>query len=133
LAVVFGGMLTLGGGVTMLGMLKHRHAQRESKSPELKPLAAAPPASVSAERRRRVVATLEQHGNATFEGLMRRLGWTERALLETLVEMKANGVIEEDLNLDTGEWMYRIGDLDAAGTAGSLMLADRQMRAGLEP
>ena len=79
-----------------------------------------------AERRRRVVAVLEQEGSATFEGLMRRLGWTERALLETLVEMKANGIIEEDLNLETGEWMVRVGDVDAVGTAGSLMLADRQ-------
>ena len=69
-----------------------------------------------------------QQGDATFETLLRLLGWMEPVLLETLVQMKESGAIEEDLNLDTGEWIYRTRNDLGMGAAGGLMLEDRQAR-----
>ncbi len=126
--IAFGSMITLGGGLTFLGLLKRR-----GRSPEVRALP-APQSSVQVlvERSRRVRAVLERRGEATFETLLGELRWTERALLETLVQMKENGLVEEDLNLDTGEWVYRAAEHGAVGTPASLMLEDRRVRADTE-
>ena len=52
--------------------------------------------------------------------------WTDRALVETLVAMKDAGALIEDLDLDSGEWVYRLQYGDAIGTPASMTLADRQ-------
>lgn len=120
---IYSTMITLGGGLTFLGLLK-----RKRPPPPALP---APRTSreVLSERARRVHAALAQQGEATFETLLRHLGWTEPALLETLVQMKEAGAIEEDLNLDSGEWIYRSRNDFGIGATGGLMLEDRQARA----
>ena len=121
LSALFSGMITLGGGLTFLALLKRK------KPPPPKAIAGPTTApEVLRERARRVHATLEQTGDATFELLLRQLGWTEPALLETLVQMKESGAVEEDLNLDTGEWVYRAQHVSPGG---ALMLEDRQAKA----
>lgn len=62
---------------------------------------------VRIERARRILAVLEARGGATFEALLAHLRWTESALLETLCEMKDRGVVDEDVDLETGQWVYR--------------------------
>lgn len=117
-AVIIGGMFTFGGGIALLGM-------RRLRAPKLAPAVLVDP-HVLAERTRRVHAVLAGGGVATFEGLLARLRWTERALVETLVAMKDSGAINEDLDLDTGEWVYRVQYGDTIGTPATMSLADRQ-------
>jgi hypothetical protein len=126
--VAFSSMITLGGGLTFLGILKRKREQDEPP-PRALPAAGTAPA-VFAERARRVTHVLRDRGEATFETLLGRLRWTESALIETLVYMKNAGALEEDLNLDTGEWVYRVQDIDAVGTPAGLTLAERQARVG---
>jgi len=123
--MLFGSAFTVGGGLAFLGGAKAR-----AKSEQ----AALPPASktspqVLGERARRVHAILDRGGNFTFEHLLGELRWTETALLETLVYMKESGTMVEDLDLDSGQWVYRtqLGDYGGVGT-GSLTLEDRQAR-----
>ena len=122
--VLFGGMFTFGGGIALLGMRKRRGL------PESKPPTPTIDPHVLAERGRRVYAVLARGGSATFERLLAQLRWTERALVETLVAMKDSGAVVEDLDLDSGEWVYRVQESamasDNMGTAGSMTLADRQ-------
>jgi len=117
--VLIGGMVTFGGGVAVLGMRKLRTPPPVAASPAVDP-------HVLAERARRVHAVLAQGGAMTFEGLLARLRWMERALVEALVAMKDSGDVMEDLDLDTGEWVYRLQYGEAIGTPASLTLADRQ-------
>jgi len=122
-AVLFSSMITVGGGLSILGGLK----RVASAVPPALPAPKGDPA-VMLERCRRVRALLGQLGQSTFEVLLARLRWTEAALLQTLVEMKDAGQIVEDLDLDTGEWIYRLAGGDEMGTGASMMLADRQAR-----
>ncbi len=117
--VIFGGMITFGGGIAWLGAAKSRVVPPSAPTPNVDP-------RVLAERGRRVVAVLAQLGQATFETLLGRLRWTEQALIETLVHMKEGSVIVEDLDLDTGEWVYRMQVGDDMGTRGSMMLDERR-------
>jgi hypothetical protein len=122
--IVCSSMTTAGAGIAFLGALKRKDRDAQPK--------ALPPASSAAvllERSRRVQAVLEA-GDQTFEQLLGRLRWTETALLETLVAMKDSGQIIEDLDLDTGEWIYRsaFAGLGPVGSGGGLSLADRQSR-----
>jgi hypothetical protein len=121
-AAIYSAMITVGGGLAFLGLVK-----RKQPPPPALP-APRTSAEVQGERARRVHVALMQQGDATFETLLRLLGWTEPALLETLVYMKEGGAIEEDLNLDTGEWIYRSRNDLGMGVAGGLMLEDRQAR-----
>lgn len=122
--MLFGSAFTLGGGMAFLGGAKLR-AKAEQ--------AALPPAThtspqVLGERARRVHAILDRGGNFTFEHLLAELRWTESALLETLVYMKDSGTMVEDLDLDSGQWVYRTQQGDYGAGTGSLTLEDRQAR-----
>lgn len=115
-------MITAGCGLAFLGALK-----RKDRSSQPKALPPAAPATVLAERARRIHAVLDA-GDHTFEQLLGKLRWTESALLEALVVMKDSGQVVEDLDLDTGEWIYR-GAFGGYGSAtGGPSLADRQAR-----
>ncbi len=88
------------------------------------------------ERSRRVRAILSKATSAselyTFERLVRESRWTQAAMLSTLLSMKERGEIVEDLNLDTGEWVYSLADEAVgavAGGPGSLMLEERTAQA----
>ncbi|MCA9653348.1 MAG: hypothetical protein H6712_34500 [Myxococcales bacterium] len=116
-------MITLGGGMAFLGVLK-RKGRKDQEAEALKALPPASAPAVIAERGRRVIMVLEQHGDLTFERLLAQLRWTEGALLETLVAMKDAGRVVEDLDLETGEWVYR-SQLEL-GAGGPMTLADRQ-------
>jgi len=120
-AVLFGSMMTLGGGIAILGGLKRASAL----APPALPAPQGDP-SVARERGRRVRMLLGQTGQSTFEQLLGKLRWTESALVQTLVALKDAGQIVEDLDLDTGEWVYRLQPGDEMGTRPSMMLADRQ-------
>lgn len=122
---ILGGMMTLGGGLAFLGALKRKDRRAAEQAP--KALPPSSPATVIAERASRVRAVLDRGGDYTFERLGAELRWTENALLETLVAMKEAGQIVEDLNLDTGEWVYR-SQVHEFGTHGAMTLADRQAR-----
>lgn len=121
-ATLFGGMVTFGGGVAFLGGLK-RKAQVEAA----KALPPAPTVSpvVLNERTRRVRDWLQTRGQATFEEIAQALKWTEAALVETLLHMKETGALEEDLDLDSGQWVYRMQTATDTGAAASLMLSER--------
>jgi hypothetical protein len=121
--VALSAMFTVGGGVAFLGVLK----RKGRGDPEPKALPPASAATVIAERARRVGALLGRGGERTFEQLMAELRWTEPALLETLLAMKDSGQVVEDLDLETGEWVYR-SSVAEFGTGGGMTLADRQAR-----
>jgi hypothetical protein len=116
-------MITAGTGLAFLGALKRKDRNAQPK--------ALPPASASTvlmERARRIQSVLDT-GDHTFEQLLGKLRWTETALLEALVVMKDSGQVVEDLDLDSGEWVYRsIGGYGSYGSPGAMSLADRQAR-----
>ncbi len=120
--VALGSMITLGGGLAFLGVLKRGGRESDDDTKALPPASAA---AVIAERSRRVQQCLDKGGHYTFEQLMAQLRWTEGALLETLVAMKDGGLLVEDLDLETGEWFYR-SQVATYGTGGAMTLADRQ-------
>ena len=45
--------------------------------------------------------------STTFERLVAETGMTEPALVETLSLAESRGILDEELNLETGEWYYR--------------------------
>jgi len=122
--VALGSMMTVGGGVAFLGVLKAK-GRSEPVVPKALPPASA--TTVIAERGRRILSVLEQSGDLTFEHLLAQLRWTEGALLEALMAMKESGQVVEDLDLDTGQWVYR-SQLTDYGGAGPMTLEDRQAR-----
>lgn len=129
--VAFSSMISLGGGLAFMGVLKRkRELQRASQKRALPASTTAP--QVTTERARRVAQVLETGRQATFEVLLSRLRWTEQALIETLVHMKNAGAVEEDLDLDTGQWVYRVQEQDMVGTPATLTLDERQARVGTE-
>ena len=125
-------MLSAGLCLLLLGVLK-RAWTRQAPGPT--PAPAAPPvdAKLLAERARRVRAILARPSAAselfTFEQLVKESRWTQAAMLSTLLHMKDRGEVVEDLNLDTGEWVYSLADEPNAGGGASLMLAERTAQA----
>jgi len=130
-ATVMGPVLAIGGFCAVL-IGRRQNQQRKALPParEGDDRAATSPA-VRSERGRRVLLNLEQAGPTTFEALLARLHWTEPALLETLVQLKNEGRIDEDLDLDSGQWIYRPMGRQGS-SAGSLTLEERQSRMQLE-
>lgn len=129
------GMITLGGGLTFLGFLKSRRGKVRREAEALpaeggtadgdsEPASKTSP-TVLAERGRRIVALLGERGPLTFEAIVAELRWTQAAVLETLVALKGSGTIEEDLDLESGLWIYKPVLASAVGTPGTLMLDDR--------
>lgn len=124
-------MLSAGLCLLLLGVLKRVWAG--TPGPAQAP--AAPPVDpkLLAERARRVRAILARAGSAsellTFEQLVRESRWTQAAMLSTLLHMKERGEVVEDLNLDTGEWVYSLADEPVGGGGASLMLAERTTQA----
>ena len=121
-ATLFGGMVTFGGGVAFLGGLKRKVQVEAAKA--LPPAPIVSPVVLN-ERTRRVRDWLQSRGQATFEEIAQALKWTEAALVETLLHMKETGALEEDLDLDSGQWVYRMQAATDTGTAASLMLSER--------
>lgn len=114
-----------GACLTVLGLAKRWSAAS-------RPAAALPAPRVDpnvlAERCRRVKAILRRaEGPYTFERLVRDSKWTQAAMLSTLLHMKEQGEIIEDLDLDTGQWVYTLADgSEAPSAATSPMLEERQ-------
>lgn len=123
-SVLFGSAFTVGGGVAFLGGIKASHKVEQAALPPGPSTAA----SVLNERGRRVHMILDRGGSFTFEHLLSELRWTESALLETLVYMKDTGTMVEDLDLDSGQWVYHAQTMGygSPGGVGALTLDDRQ-------
>ena len=122
-AIAAGTSVTVGGGLAYLGLIKRKRPP-PAEQPALPQSTTSP--VVIAERSRRVTVVLNQLGQATYETILKRLQWTNDALLETLVHMKDAGEVEEDLNLDTGEWIYRATEGEVLGALPAPSLSDRQ-------
>ena len=122
-------LLSAGLCLIFLGVLKRLLAPS--------PVAAPPPEVIDprllAERSRRVRAILARVSSAspqpTFESLVQESRWTQAAMLSTLLHMKERGEVIEDLNLDTGEWVYSLAQDAVAAGPGSLMLEERTAQA----
>lgn len=119
-------LFSAGAGLTVLALAKRATAPPPSTPPAL-PARVDP--SLLAERCRRVRAILRGAGPTTFERIKSELKWTQVALVSTLVHMKEQGEVVEDLSLDTGEWVYTLSDHHDA-VLGSPTLADRQAQVG---
>lgn len=125
-------MLSAGLCLLLLGLLKRAWAR---PGPGPTPTPAPPPVDpkLLAERARRARAILARASSAselfTFEQLVKESRWTHAAMLSTLLHMKERGEVVEDLNLDTGEWVYSLADEPAASGGTSLMLAERTAQA----
>ncbi len=123
--IALGSAFTIGGGLAFLGVRKLQRERVPAAAPALTPQRRA----LMHERSRRVVPVLSG-GSVTFDHLMTQLRWTEQALVETLSFMKEGNLVVEDLDLDTGEWVYRLHTAELGGRAGPT-LAERQARLGL--
>jgi hypothetical protein len=118
-------LLSAGACLVFLGFVKRVWSR-------VQPAAAPAPDPVDprllAERSRRVRAILARAPAAdvyTFERLVQESRWTQAAMLSTLLHMKERGELIEDLNLDTGEWVYSLAADPVASSPGSLMLEER--------
>ncbi|HEY8379444.1 MAG TPA: hypothetical protein VIK91_23290 [Nannocystis sp.] len=118
-------LCSAGTGLGVVAMVR-RAKGANSRPPPALPAATIDPALL-AERCRRVRAILRD-GPLTFEAIKSALKWTQAALVSTLVHMKEQGEVIEDLSLDTGEWVYTLAEGPAA-LAGSPSLAERQAQA----
>jgi hypothetical protein len=114
-----------GACLAVLGLAKRWSA---ATRPALAPATPRIDPHVLAERCRRVKAILRRvEGPYTFERLVRESKWTQAAMLSTLLHMKEQGEIIEDLDLDTGQWVYTLADAaEAPSAATSPMLEERQ-------
>ena len=125
-------MLSAGLCLLFLGVLKRVWA-RQMPGPTPAPVPAPVEAKLLAERARRVRAILARASSAselfTFEQLIKESRWTQAAMLSTLLHMKERGEVVEDLNLDTGEWVYSLAEDAVAVGPGSLMLEERTAQA----
>lgn len=123
-------LLSAGLCLILLGILKRVLTQAASPAPAV-PDAVDP--QLLAERSRRVRTILSKATSAselhTFERLVKESRWTQAAMLSTLLHMKERGEVVEDLNLDTGEWVYSVADDAVAAGPGSLMLEERTAQA----
>jgi hypothetical protein len=119
-------LLSAGGFLIVLGALKRLWTR---PVPALAPAPEPVDPRLLAERSRRVRAILARVGAAsgryTFERLVQESRWTQAAMLSTLLHMKERGELVEDLDLDTGEWVYSLSEDPVAGGPGSLMLEER--------
>ena len=118
-------LFSAGAAFVVLGLIK-RWSASSQQAPAQPALRVDP--RVLAERCRRVRAILRRGtGPYTFERLVHESKWTQAAMLSTLLHMKEQGEIVEDLNLDTGEWVYSPADGSEAPTAAtSPMLEERR-------
>jgi len=119
-------LFSAGAGLSVLAFAK-RSSSAGSTNPAALPARVDP--SLLAERSRRVRAILRGAGPTTFERIKSELKWTQVALVSTLVHMKEQGEVIEDLSLDTGEWVYTLADNQDA-VLGSPTLAERQALEG---
>jgi len=119
-------LLTAGSGLVFLGLVKRR-GKRDVVEDEQRGLSASEH-RVLGQRSKRIIAVLEKSGRPlTFEALVDSTRWTRDAVLDTLLFMKEHGDVAEDLDLDTGEWVYSPDTSDGVpGTPVSLMLEERR-------
>lgn len=118
-------LLSAGACLVFLGFVKRVWSRTQ---PVLAPAPAPVDPRLLAERTRRVRAILARAPSVevyTFERLVHESKWTQAAMLSTLLHMKERGELIEDLNLDTGEWVYSMTEDPVAGAPGSLMLEER--------
>ncbi|MGM0577942.1 MAG: hypothetical protein ACQEXJ_19605 [Myxococcota bacterium] len=120
--VLSGGALTFFGlGAAVLGVAKHLTRRRLAAELD------------RAERRRlepvraRLRHELGDEATVnTVEHLVARTGFSEADIVRALRWMREAGDVREELNLDTGEWYYVLGD---EGAADSLRVGDLDERA----
>ena len=124
-------LLSAGMCLLFLGLLKRMLTPAVMAAPASEPAGIDP--RLLAERSRRVRAILAGASSAselhTFERLVQESRWTQAAMLSTLLHMKERGEVVEDLNLDTGEWVYSLAEDAVAAGPGSLMLEERTAQA----
>ncbi|MCB9567607.1 MAG: hypothetical protein H6710_10425 [Myxococcales bacterium] len=119
-------LLTMGGGLVFLGLYKRRALLRAAP-PEPRALSASEHALLR-ERSRRIRTLIEEAGRPrTFEDLQAATRWTRDAVLDTLLFMKERGELSEDVDLDTGEWVYAPAEPEVVpAPPRSLMLDERR-------
>lgn len=124
--VILSSLMTMGAGLAFLGLTKRRTLARVT--PSTPRALSASEHAVLKERSRRIQAIFRQRGRPmTFEALVQATQWTRDAVLSTLVFMKERGEVLEDLDLDTGEWVYSPQDPESVPpVAPSLMLEERR-------
>lgn len=119
-------LLTAGSGLVFLSLVKRR-GQVDALTDDQRGLSASEH-RVLVQRSKRISALIEGAGRPlTYEALVDGTRWTRDAVLDTLLFMKERGEVAEDLDLDTGEWVYSPSELDAVpGSPVSLMLEERR-------
>lgn len=119
-------MLTTGSGLVFLGLHKRRAVAAAAPAP-MRALSASEQL-VLRERSRRLRTILSGPGGPfTFERLVELTRWTRDAVLSALLYMQERGEVVEDLDLDSGEWVYLAQDAEAVpGAPPSLMLEERR-------
>lgn len=117
---------SLGGGLSVLGGIKLAQGG-PSQTP------ASGSATVEAARRVRIIEALKKvDAPATIEDLIAATGFMEKVVLDTLMTMKEEQLVTEDLDLNTGEWKYVLSD--SSGGRKHLSLEDRraQLKSGAQ-
>ena len=110
LTFIFGGGLCIstGAGLAALGFLKHRvqgvsqQRRRLQVEAELAPVMA---------RLKAALATGQT--KPTVESLVADLALPEAAVVRSLIHLRDEGVVREELDLDTGNWFYSLNDTGA--------------------
>lgn len=94
------GLLLLLCGSLYFATRKEKH--REGESLDL--------SEVATQRRLRLFLHLQEQGPLTIEALQEELQWTQEALFSALQGLLQQERIREDLDLETGHWIYELVD-----------------------
>ncbi len=122
-AVATSAAMTMGAGLFAMGLFRATRPEGTALAP------AGPSPAVLEERARRIRRLMHEGGGAwTFELLTARLGWTERAVAEALAHMRDRGEIAEDLDLETGKWVYRPASGEPGETSAVDLTLDDRLR-----
>jgi len=108
LAVGLVPLVSAGLGMAAIGLLKARFEPKPDVDTSDRALMSQ--SLAAPETMTRLMTAIEAAGaNATFEHLRGELSVSEEALLALLKGAMAAGDVDEDLNLDTGDYYYRAG------------------------
>jgi len=101
--------LVFGGLFSLVAALKPR---KKVPQIETEPAQEAAEEDLVAVRAERIKAALSSYDDAlTVEAIEHNLGWTEVAVVTGLRSLVDQGMVIEDLDLDSGLWTYRlVGD-----------------------
>lgn len=95
-------------GLGLVGLAVIKRSKPAGEAPEVKPPGRMAPDLFQARMDRLRPLIEGDRPDMTFEKLHAETRLTEAALVDTLMQAEDAGLVDEELNLETGDWYYRL-------------------------